>query len=321
MSTTKEQTTPASVASKILQEYDLSFLQENYEQRTGMSIPFNECKRHYVEYLLAMIASHSLLGIEKSLQLSPPLHVDVLWHSHILETKRYREFEKIVLESYRRSERETNLQNLDHSVVDNKVGREERIKKTQGLYQVLGFTFVNTDEDSSAVQSHELEFHRTSSTKSKSQHQTKAHPTMRSRFKRGHDDIKDDSTQTKKSKQAISSGNLTPSSVSSEDSFSSKITNKKKTDTSCADTSESNIYTFGIRSQSGYTMYLKTNGSTLFSKVSRAYLTTRGMPEKDSIFLLDDTPIIDMEMTMGQLLGRNELDGHVIDHVLNVRGC
>ena len=177
MNATNDQTSLASVATEILREYDFSFLQENYEQRSGMSIPFNECKRHYVEYLLAMIASHSLLATDKSLQLSPPHHVDVLWHSHILETKRYREFEKIVLESYRRSERETNLQHLDHSVIDDRVGREERLKKTEEFYQVLGFTFVNIDEDSSDVQSSESEFHE---------------------------------------------GNLTPLSVSTEDSFSFK---------------------------------------------------------------------------------------------------
>ena len=94
-----------------------------------------------------MVASHSLLAIDNSLQLSPPLHVDVLWHSHILETRRYREFEEIVLEAYRQSGRSTDLQFLDHSIVDNKIGREDRIKKTKGFYQMLGFTFVNTAEE------------------------------------------------------------------------------------------------------------------------------------------------------------------------------
>ena len=313
MSATKEQTTLASVASKILQEYDLRFLKENYEQRSGMSIPFNECKRHYVEYLLAMIASHSLLAIDKSLQLSPPLHVDVLWHSHILETKRYREFEKIVLESYRQSERETNLQHFDHSVVDNTVGREERLKKTKGFYQVLGFTFVNTDEDSSTVQeSYESEFHtRTSSTKSKSQHQTKAHPAMHTRSKRGHDDINDDSPQTKKSKQDISPGNLTPSSVSTEDAFSSK-----KSDKSCGDTSsKSNIYSFSIVTMTGKTVRFERKGSTSFSEISRVF-----NPEEKYSRFISRGRQIDMKMTVGQLFGGDK-HGRTVHHLYRMKGC
>ncbi|GFH52666.1 predicted protein [Chaetoceros tenuissimus] len=157
MSATKNQTTLTSVANELLlQENDLDFLKEDYEHKTGMSVSFEDCKRHYIEYLLALIAAHSLLAIDNSLQLSPPLHVDMLWHSHILETRRYREFEKMVLEAYNKSGRKSDLQHLDHSVVDNKVGREERIKKTKGFYQLLGFTFVNSveeaqkqDEDSS----------------------------------------------------------------------------------------------------------------------------------------------------------------------------
>ena len=181
---------------------------------------------------------------------------------------------------------------------------------------MLGFTFVNTDEDSSAVQSHELEFHRTSSTKSKSQHQTKAHPTMHTRSKQGPDDIKDDSTQSKKSKQAISPGNLTPLSVSSEDSFSSKITNEKKTDNSCADTSESNMYTFEIKSVFGFTMRFKTKGSTLFSEISREFSTSEGSEgmEKYTYFVYHGKKIVDMDLTIGQLFGRDKLDGHVIYH-------
>jgi hypothetical protein len=71
MNATNDQTSLASVATEILREYDFSFLKENYEQRTGLSIPFNECKRHYVEYLLAMIASHSLLATDHEGNLTP----------------------------------------------------------------------------------------------------------------------------------------------------------------------------------------------------------------------------------------------------------
>ncbi|GFH52675.1 predicted protein [Chaetoceros tenuissimus] len=143
MSIPQEQTTFTSIVDRLLESYDFDFLKEEFEKNEiGMSVPFNECKRHYIEYLLAMIAANSFRGIDKTLKLSPPLHVDVLWHSHILETSRYRDFEKLVLEAYRQSGRESNLQHLDHSVVDNKVGREERLERTKVFYRTLGFVFV-----------------------------------------------------------------------------------------------------------------------------------------------------------------------------------
>lgn len=173
MSKPLDQSTLTSTVDGLLDSYDLDFLKKEYERNAiGMSIPFNECKKHYIQYLLAMIASDSFQVIDNTLKLSPPLHVDVLWHSHILETRRYREFEEIVLDAYRQSGRETKLKHLDHSVVDNKVGREDRIEKTRVFYETLGFEFVSEkkhDETidlgtSSESSKHELEsFHDDSS--------------------------------------------------------------------------------------------------------------------------------------------------------------
>ena len=147
MSIPKEQTTLTSIVDRLLERNDLDFLKEEYENKFGISVPFTDCKRHYINYLLALIAADSFQVIDNSLKLSPPLHVDALWHSHILETSRYREFEKIVLEAYRQSGRETSLQHLEHSVVDNKVGREERIKKTRWFYETLGLVFVPVERN------------------------------------------------------------------------------------------------------------------------------------------------------------------------------
>ena len=147
MSIPKEQTNLTSTVDRLLERNDLDFLKEEYENKFGISVPFTDCKRHYIKHLLALIAAHSFQVIDNSLKLSPPLHVDALWHFHILETSRYREFEKIVLEAYRQSGRETSLQHLEHSVVDNKVGREERIKKTRGFYETLGLVFVSVERN------------------------------------------------------------------------------------------------------------------------------------------------------------------------------
>lgn len=435
MSATETQTSLASAADKLLRKYDLDFLQEDYEHKTGMSVPFNDCKRHYVEYLFAKIAAHSLLAIDNSLQLSPPLHVDILWHSHILETKRYREFEKMVLEAYRQSGRETDLEYLDHSVVDNKVGREERIEKTKGFYQMLGFTFVNTDEEEEKEAHDNDDAHDTcedndgdssvefmkvisakesdisilsnsnqsstkednwislpevtvppgslgitlcddsrgayvisknnsrtalrvddvilrveneivktrfecadaflkdkdrertvlieryvsefSSPRSKSESQqqhVEEHPAMLS-SKRAHDDTEDDSTQKKKSKVTVAQGSCTSSSVSTEESSTSQNAEVNSRE----DSSKSNIYTFEIQISTGKRILFKTKGSTLFSKVSRAFHTKLGWPEKDPAFLLDGRQI-GMKITIGQLLG-NELDGKVIHYIQKLRGC
>eukprot|EP00978_Attheya_sp_CCMP212_P030768 scaffold114338_cov55-Attheya_sp.AAC.4 len=77
---------------------------------------------------------------------SPPLHVDALWHSHILETKRYRAFERLVIEKYK-SAKSTSLEHIDHSVVDTTEGREDRLKKTKALYELMDLIFENEDDE------------------------------------------------------------------------------------------------------------------------------------------------------------------------------
>lgn len=96
-------------------------------------------------------------------------------------------------------------------------------------------------------------------------------------------------------------------------------TSQNAEDNSCEDNSKSNIYTFEIQVLTGKRISFKTKGSTLFSKVSRAFHTKLGLPENDPTFVLDGRQI-EMEMTVGQLLG-NELDGKVISHLLKCRGC
>ncbi|GFH52665.1 predicted protein [Chaetoceros tenuissimus] len=138
---------PLTTAAKcLLQGYDLNFLREDYEKE-ALSISFEDCKRHYIEYLLAEITAHSLLLVNNSLRIIPPLHVDKLWKLHVQETRDYRQFEKYVLFIYRQSGRATNLVHLDYSNKDSRNRREERLEQTKSLYQIAGLVFVNSDEE------------------------------------------------------------------------------------------------------------------------------------------------------------------------------
>ena len=82
-----------TVAKCVLQGYNFNFLRDGYEKE-AFSISFDDCKIHYVEYLLAAITAYSM---NNSLTLTPPLHVDRLWSMHVQETREYRQFEKYVL--------------------------------------------------------------------------------------------------------------------------------------------------------------------------------------------------------------------------------
>ena len=80
------------IIEQIQTSHDLDYLRHHYS-RHGLTIPFDDAKKHYIGHLLATIAAENV-------QLSPPLHVDVLWQGHLLETKRWRVCEKLVIEKY-----------------------------------------------------------------------------------------------------------------------------------------------------------------------------------------------------------------------------
>ncbi|GFH50339.1 hypothetical protein CTEN210_06815 [Chaetoceros tenuissimus] len=124
---------------QILSSHALDYLQQYYN-RHGMTTPFNDAKNHYVGHLLATIAAG------EDVQLSPPLHVDVLWHGHLLDTKRWRVFEKLVLDKYKESGRQTDMEHIDHSVEDNVLGRDERMERTRIFYEQIGLRFHNGDD-------------------------------------------------------------------------------------------------------------------------------------------------------------------------------
>ncbi|GFH50337.1 hypothetical protein CTEN210_06813 [Chaetoceros tenuissimus] len=136
------------IVEQILSSHDLDYLSLHYIQH-GMATPFHDAKKHYIGYLLATIAAESFKTIS-NIQLSPPLHVDVLWHGHLLETKRWRVFEKLVIEKYKESGRQTDIEHIDHSVVDNLSGRKERLQQTRSFYEVLGLEFKNDDDNKNA---------------------------------------------------------------------------------------------------------------------------------------------------------------------------
>ena len=73
-------------------EQDFEYLQEvhhdstDWEELFGDKYPyfeFQKTKRQYIEYLIACGVG-SALGSKTS----PPLNVDALWHSHLLETEK-----------------------------------------------------------------------------------------------------------------------------------------------------------------------------------------------------------------------------------------
>lgn len=132
-----------TVAKCVLQGYNFNFLRDEYEKE-AFTISFDDCKIHYVEYLLAAITAYSM---NNSLKLTPPLHIDKLWKLHVQETQEYRQFEKYVLFIYCQSGRVTSLVHLDYSNKDSRNRREEQLKQTKSLYEILGLVYINTDEE------------------------------------------------------------------------------------------------------------------------------------------------------------------------------
>lgn len=141
------------IADRVMEQFgqDLDFLKEKYESYTHLSTLFKQGKRHYVEYLVALIASLEEYNKELNplppLQLLPPVHVDTIWHLHILETERYREFEENVLHVYRQNGRKTDLKHLNYSWVKNdENGRKVLIEWTKAFYKYNNLAFENPDE-------------------------------------------------------------------------------------------------------------------------------------------------------------------------------
>ena len=124
---------------QILSSHDLDYLHQYYN-RHGLTTPFVDAKNHYVGHLLATIAA-------KDVELSPPLHVDVLWHGHLLETKRWRVFEKLVIEKYKENGRQTNMEHIDYSLVASMSGQDERLQVTRNFYEVLGLQYNNDGDN------------------------------------------------------------------------------------------------------------------------------------------------------------------------------
>ena len=98
----------------------LQSLRKAYDSK-GFERIFSAAISDYVEYLVAVIAGKAI-----GVQISPPLHVDVLWHMHILNTELYRNLalDELVLSAYNRVATETHLiaetslTNIDHSTFD-----------------------------------------------------------------------------------------------------------------------------------------------------------------------------------------------------------
>eukprot|EP00550_Attheya_septentrionalis_P007727 CAMPEP_0198283654 /NCGR_PEP_ID=MMETSP1449-20131203/3224_1 /TAXON_ID=420275 /ORGANISM="Attheya septentrionalis, Strain CCMP2084" /LENGTH=272 /DNA_ID=CAMNT_0043980363 /DNA_START=160 /DNA_END=981 /DNA_ORIENTATION=+ len=130
----------SDVCNDIMSNFNLDFLKDRYA-RSGMKTSFANAKKDYIQYLVALVSADAL-GVETS----PPLHVDALWHIHILETKSYRAFERLVIEKYKPTH-STSLEHIDHSVVDNTEGREDRLKKTKALYKLMDLIFENEDDE------------------------------------------------------------------------------------------------------------------------------------------------------------------------------
>lgn len=120
---------------QILSSHDLDYLHQHYNQH-GLTTPFVDAKNDYVGHLLATIAA-------KHVELTPPLHVDVLWHGHLLETKRWRAFEKLVIEKYKESGGTTDMDHIDYSLVNKMPGQDERLQVTRNFYELLGLQYNN----------------------------------------------------------------------------------------------------------------------------------------------------------------------------------
>eukprot|EP00550_Attheya_septentrionalis_P008666 CAMPEP_0198294350 /NCGR_PEP_ID=MMETSP1449-20131203/21951_1 /TAXON_ID=420275 /ORGANISM="Attheya septentrionalis, Strain CCMP2084" /LENGTH=259 /DNA_ID=CAMNT_0043994279 /DNA_START=38 /DNA_END=817 /DNA_ORIENTATION=+ len=94
----------------------------------------------YIQYLIAWVVGKNI-----GTRTSPPFHVDVLWHIHLLETESYRRLERLIITKVRQVDSTTSVKHIDHSAL-NTEGREGRLKATRSLYAHIGFSFTDTCE-------------------------------------------------------------------------------------------------------------------------------------------------------------------------------
>lgn len=139
------------IADLIMDQFgpDLDFLKEKYESNANLSTLFDQGKRHYVEFLVALIESlqcNKANAFAIQLQLLPPLHVDVLWKFHCLELKRYRIFEENVLTAYGEHRHNTDLKHLDYCCADDERDKKVRTEMTKNFYTLYKLKFENPDE-------------------------------------------------------------------------------------------------------------------------------------------------------------------------------
>lgn len=136
----------------ILVEVDSSLadLRQSYDGQ-GLSVPFTDAKRAYIEHLIVHVASKALNHNATSLVTSLP--VEALWCFHLFETKSYRRMEQLVIERLN-SESPINISGVKH--IEHTALREdeeeeiaqERLQMTKSMYRMFNFEFLECTHDS-----------------------------------------------------------------------------------------------------------------------------------------------------------------------------
>jgi hypothetical protein len=130
----------------ILVEVDTSLadLRQSYDDQ-GLSVPFTDAKRAYIEHLIVHVASKALNHNATSLVTSLP--VEALWCFHLFETKSYRRLEQLVIERLN-SESPINIsgvKHIEHTAIredeEDEEITQERLQMTKSMYRMLILNF------------------------------------------------------------------------------------------------------------------------------------------------------------------------------------
>lgn len=222
--------------------------------------------RDYIQYLIVWVMAHT-----HGIQTSPPLHVDVMWHLHLLETKSYRYLESIIINKLKEEfnkKRDGNkkgvvevisINHIDHSAL-NTDGRKERLERTEKFYSTLGLDFTNYEDGNNNDDDIQVKVECTN-----------VIPEEVTSSSSRNDNDDDDAARKRRRVEGNTNTNSTTNHVSPTPPNQSS--------------QQTEIITLKVKDQSGEETFFQVRKSTIMNKIFKAYARRIGVQPRSLRFL------------------------------------
>lgn len=126
----------------------LAVLGQSYDAH-GLSVPFTDARKAYIEHLIVHVASKAL---NNNAKLVASLPVEALWCLHLFETESYRRLEQLVIDRLSSNSpiSACGVQHIDHTALqDDESNTAERLQMTKAMYRLFNFEFLECPNVSS----------------------------------------------------------------------------------------------------------------------------------------------------------------------------